>query len=173
MTEEQDKQPSVRPAGRADVDVIALIEGMSFHTVDEIFTPAQVLRLIRNPNANTLVLERGGEVVGWCAALRRKTLRGITGRLYTIVIHPGARGMGFGEVLCRGVIERLRTDRCTRLYLEVRTTNATAIRLYRRLGFTIVRSMADYYSEGVHAYSMQLEMPESGSGSVGVLTRAG
>lgn len=172
MSEDLDKPPSVRIARREDVDAIALIEGLSFFSVDEIFAPQQILRLIRNPNVTTLVAEYEGRVLGWAAALRRKTLRGITGRLYSIAVHPDARGKSLGEMLTRDVIDRLRSDRCTRLYLEVRKTNEPAIRLYHRLGFTLARTLPDYYSPGVDAFSMRLDMPEPGSVPVVTARRA-
>lgn len=160
-TEEPDSPLTIRRATRDDIDAIAVIEALSFFSVDEIFTPQQISRLIRNTNAITLVVLRGNEVVGWATALRRRTLRGITGRLYSIALHPKTRGQGLGETLARAIIHHLRAERCTRIYLEVRTTNEPAINLYRRLGFNIVRTMPDYYNIDVHAYSMRLDLADA------------
>ncbi len=159
--EEPDSPYSIRRATRDDIDAIAVIEALSFFSIDEIFTPQQIARLIRNSNAITLVVERNAEVVGWATALRRRTLRGITGRLYSIALHPKTRGQGLGEALARAIIHHLHADRCTRIYLEVRTTNDPAIHLYQRLGFAIVRTMPDYYNIDIHAYSMRLDLADA------------
>jgi ribosomal-protein-alanine N-acetyltransferase len=52
-----------------------------------------------------------------------------------------------------GVIAR-KTDE---IYLEVRVSNESAVRMYERLGFQIKSRLRAYYRDGEDAYLMALE----------------
>ena len=171
MTDDPHPDPLIRAATRADIDPIAVIEALSFYSIDEIFTPKQIARLIRSPSAIVLAAESRNAVLGWGAALHRRTQRGVTGRIYSIAIHPDARGQGLGDTLARELIRQLCEHATTRIYLEVRTDNDPAIRLYTRMGFTVARTLPDYYAQNIHAYSMRMDMlpiPDEESVSVSV-----
>lgn len=168
MTDDPHPDPSIRDATRADIDPIAVIEALSFYSIDEIFTPKQIARLIRSPNAIVLAAENSNTILGWGAALYKRTQRGVTGRIYSIAIHPEARGRGLGGILARELLQQLRERACTRIYLEVRTDNDPAIRLYTRLGFTLARTLPDYYAQNIHAYSMRMDLPLPEEESVSV-----
>ncbi|TVQ80293.1 MAG: N-acetyltransferase [Phycisphaeraceae bacterium] len=174
VTDDPHPAPSIRAATRADIDPIAVIEALSFYSIDEIFTPKQIARLIRSPNAIVLVAASPGSILGWGAVLHKRTRRGVTGRIYSIAIHPDARGQRLGDALARELIRQLREHAATRIYLEVRTDNEAAIRLYKSLGFTVARTLSDYYAQDIHAYSMRMDMlPISDEDSVSVsVTRA-
>lgn len=54
----------------------------------------------------------------------------------TIVVHPGRLGQGIGSALLGHLLEWASQDpRVTRVELRVRSTNARAIGLYKKLGF--------------------------------------
>lgn len=48
---------------------------------------------------------------------------------------------------------------CRYAYLEVRTINAPAIRMYEELGYTIAYRRSHYYIDGDDAYVMEKELP--------------
>jgi len=52
-----------------------------------------------------------------------------------IAVHPRNRGRGLGERLLRELIRRASVRGARRMTLEVRRSNETAQRLYRKLGF--------------------------------------
>jgi len=58
------------------------------------------------------------------------------GEFRMLAVDPRARGRGIGEALVRWCIERCRDLGDERMVLCTQTENATAIRLYARLGFS-------------------------------------
>lgn len=67
-------------------------------------------------------------------------------RIITLDILPEARRRGLATSLMRACEERLRSLGCTEVYLEVAVNNEPGIRLYRKLGYEILRTIPDYYS---------------------------
>lgn len=58
------------------------------------------------------------------------------------------------------LLERTAAEKgCRDAYLEVRTDNAPAIRLYERLGYAIAYRRRHYYIDGDDAYVMEKELP--------------
>jgi ribosomal protein S18 acetylase RimI-like enzyme len=91
---------------------------------------------IRRADGKYLVAEVDGEVVGHAVlipmalAATRHIVR------LTIVVHAGHEGQGIGRRLLTSLIEWARAaPRVRKIELNVRSTNARAIGLYRSLGF--------------------------------------
>jgi GNAT superfamily N-acetyltransferase len=74
----------------------------------------------------------GGEVVGTCALVR---VTGATYELAKMSVDARIRGQGIGAALGTAVIDKARSLKAERLYLESNTILEPAIRLYRKLGF--------------------------------------
>jgi len=75
----------------------------------------------------------------------------------TIATHPQFRGRGWGEVLLAGMIRRALSLNAAYLVLEVRVSNVVAQALYKKYGFEIVGTKANYYhSNNEDAYDMRL-----------------
>lgn len=60
--------------------------------------------------------------------------RGWVNRIAVLESH---RGQGAGSALMREAETRLRTMGCTKINLQVRTSNATAAEFYERLGYSV------------------------------------
>jgi len=63
-----------------------------------------------------------------------------------IAVHPDLRRRGIGEALMRHVIEKVRANGATFMTLEVRPSNAAAVTLYQRLGFEVLGTRKNYYT---------------------------
>jgi len=83
-----------------------------------------------------LVAESDGQVVGH-ALLEPMKLAAVSHVFHlTIVVHPGHRGRGIGTALLEELLRRAQELRqVEKVELRVRSTNETAIRLYKRVGF--------------------------------------
>ena len=46
-------------------------------------------------------------------------------------------------------------------FLEVRTANEEAVKLYKEMGFDTVRTVAHYYHDGADAFLMNVRLPYS------------
>jgi ribosomal-protein-alanine N-acetyltransferase len=76
-------------------------------------------------------------------------------RIITLDILPDARRLGLATSLMNACEERLRSLGCAEVYLETAVNNEPGIRLYRKLGYEILRTIPDYYaSHSLDAYQM-------------------
>jgi ribosomal-protein-alanine N-acetyltransferase len=62
-------------------------------------------------------------------------------------VHPKYQRRGLGEAMVRQGLELARSLGCVRATLEVRQSNAAAIKLYEKLGFTSVALRPGYYPD--------------------------
>ena len=89
----------------------------------------------------------------WVVAMDGDRLAGYVGSqsvmgwadMMNLAVAPDYRKKGIGEQLVKELIRRLKMQQVTCLTLEVRASNAPAIRLYDKLGFVEVGSRPGYY----------------------------
>ena len=99
------------------------------------------------------VIEDTNGVVGYAGAW----LVYDEGQITNIAIRPSARRQGFGAKLTSALIEECFKRGMHEIFLEVRTSNLSALSLYRQLGFTVKGMRKNYYSEPKEdAYIMSL-----------------
>ena len=67
--------------------------------------------------------------------------------LLNLATHAEDRRAGHASRLLAHIVEFGRARRCRIVTLEVRRSNAAALRLYRRFGFRAVGVRANYYAE--------------------------
>jgi ribosomal-protein-alanine N-acetyltransferase len=65
----------------------------------------------------------------------------------TLAVHPDYRGQGIGELLLRTALNGANDLDARIVTLEVRTSNAAAIRLYEKFDFKVVGSRPRYYRD--------------------------
>jgi [ribosomal protein S18]-alanine N-acetyltransferase len=76
------------------------------------------------------------------------------GRILMFAVERGHRRSGVGTSLMDAFLVRARERALGRATLEVRVSNATAIRFYARYGFSVVDLLRGYYSDGENGYQM-------------------
>lgn len=79
-----------------------------------------------------------------------------------IATHPVVRGEGHGRRLMEDAIAAARARSAASIVLEVRASNAPAIRFYGRFGFVEVGRRRRYYKDGEDARLMMLPLSEEG-----------
>lgn len=85
-------------------------------------------------------------------------------QLMNIAVDPEKRGRGIGERLLREMIRAGVLKGMAQAWLEVRTSNVAARRLYEKLGFAAVGRRPHYYRDtGEDAIVMSLDLSEQGS----------
>ena len=72
-------------------------------------------------------------------------LAGDEAELLTIAVDPARRGRGLGRALLEAGFSDLAATPIRRMFLEVDETNASAIALYDRFGFTRIGTRKGYY----------------------------
>ena len=73
----------------------------------------------------------------------------------SVAVLPQVRKQGVGEALMRALMQRAKEAEIGSLCLDVRASNAPAIALYSKLGFTAVGKRRAYYRDGEDALTMQ------------------
>ena len=121
------------------------------------YSQMELTGYIHQRNAITLVgefqnAEAEERIAGFVVAhpIRRKY-----GRILTLDVLPQARRLGLAAQLMNASEDRLRSLGCREVYLETAVDNEAAIRLYRKLGYEILRTLPEYYSShGLDAFQM-------------------
>ncbi len=80
------------------------------------------------------------------------------GRILMFAVDRDHRTQGIGSALMETFFERSRGRRLRRVTLEVRVSNATAIRFYTRYGFGVTDLLRGYYSDGENGYQMARDL---------------
>jgi ribosomal-protein-alanine N-acetyltransferase len=82
------------------------------------------------------------------------------GHLISIAVLQKYQNQGIGEALLKEIMKAMvGLYDAKEMYLEVRVTNTIAIGLYKKLGFSVTRTLQGYYSDGESAYLMSRKLP--------------
>ena len=139
---------AVREAGRDDLPAIDAIEAASFER--DRFPRRNLARMLKGGRTRFFLADEGA---GYLALSLRRG--GRTGRIYSLAVHPDARGRGIAAALIAAARSLARAERLRALRLEVRESNLAARRLYEREGFCLRERRPAYYEDGEAA--LQLE----------------
>ena len=115
------------------------------------WTPARVLRAIRDPSTNVAVI------------LKRDIVRAFgimqygddSAHLALLAVHPTRRHQGLGAHLVNWLEQSARIAGTTQIRLEARADNRAAIAFYQRLGFTQSGRVTGYYEGTVDAVQLE------------------
>lgn len=145
---------------RADLGDLADIGALE----DRTFEPGLTLRprlryLLRCPRASFHVLRHEGQLVASAAVLRRRTKRGLLGRLYSLAVDGASRGRGHGRAVLKDALDTLRREGATACVLEVEASNLAAVGLYESEGFVKTAELLNYYGPARHAWKMRMKLP--------------
>jgi len=143
----------IRRAAWSDVPAILRIERASFGRDgwerelfrDYLAEPGKCIFLVAETAAAV-----AGYIIGSCAQDRAE--------VDSIAVSPAHRGLGIATALMTRLMKLLRRRGVTTLKLAVRLDNATAIALYRKLGFTRERRINGYYEDAAPAWRMRVAL---------------
>jgi ribosomal-protein-alanine N-acetyltransferase len=77
--------------------------------------------------------------------------------LLKIVIDQNKRNLGLGKNLLKYSLKELKIKKISKLYLEVNENNASAIQVYKSLGFLPIHLNKNFYGAGLNAIVMTHE----------------
>ena len=120
------------------VPLVAELETICFSSP---WSENSVASELKNDLSLWLVAEEDGRVAGYIGS---QTVCGETDMM-NVAVHPDFRRKGIGEALVCALIEELKKVGSHRLMLEVRVSNAPAIALYEKLGFSRMGLRKNYY----------------------------
>ncbi|HWA15521.1 MAG TPA: ribosomal protein S18-alanine N-acetyltransferase [Gemmatimonadales bacterium] len=128
----------IRPAELADADALARLERRCF---SDPWSVAAFEELLPLSYVVSLVAEQGGKIGGYLIA------REIAGEaeILNLAVDPDGRRGGLGRTLLEAGLAEVARRGATRVWLEVRESNAAARALYARRGFAAAGRRPRYY----------------------------
>lgn len=124
----------------------------------EAFTKEQIAYLLQNPEAVSLVAQIDGETAGFIIGLTYSRNKVRTGHVYTIDVAIRHRRKGIGLKLLKELEQIFVQKGVKTCYLEVRTDNLAARKLYRRQGYVETGILRGYYSMGTHGVQLKKKL---------------
>ncbi|MBO3840964.1 MAG: GNAT family N-acetyltransferase [Candidatus Brockarchaeota archaeon] len=107
------------------------------------------------------VLAKTGEVVGYVMCRIETGFPsegGFTivrkGHVVSLAVKKQFHGKGIGKTLMASVLDEMVRNSIDESFLEVRVNNEKAIRLYKALGYRVVREIPHYYLDGTSGLLM-------------------
>ena len=122
----------------AHVAQIAQLEKICF---SDPWSERSIASELDNKLAFWLVATEGERVAGYIGS---QTVMDETDMM-NVAVHPDFRRRGIAEALVTGLVEELKNNGSHCLTLEVRASNAPAIALYEKLGFSEIGRRKNYY----------------------------
>ena len=105
--------------------------------------------------ASKAIKDPDGKWKGWYFAMKS----GAATELLWIYVRPDLRGSGIARLLLEDLLAFCLKDRDTNsVFLEVRVSNAAAIKLYESSGFKKISRRSGYYSNGEDALVYQKDL---------------
>jgi [ribosomal protein S18]-alanine N-acetyltransferase len=156
---------TLRPMTTADIRAVLRLERQLFS--DEAWSRAMLTgELAQQPRSrHYLVADDGGVLAGYAGLLAA----GTQGDVLTLAVAADRWGQGTGSALLEALLGEAARRGCREVFLEVRTDNARAQRLYRRYGFTQIGVRRGYYQpSGTDALVMRKDLdPDAGTLAAG------
>jgi ribosomal-protein-alanine N-acetyltransferase len=99
-----------------------------------------------------VVAEVDGEIAGYAGLMSQLGAAAgtVEGWVQNIAVAREHQGRGLGAVLLDALLDEARQRKCVEVWLEVRTDNDSAQRLYTRHGFEPAGIRRGYYQPGNH-----------------------
>ena len=138
---------TLRPCGFRDLPKVVEIENESF---TDPYPWAEFASHILLHRSGFVVACIDGEVVGYVLAAREA---GGEGWIRSIAVVSGCRRRGVGAALMEAAMQSLAG--CDHVSLLVRSSNETAMALYRKFSFTKTGMIKGYYRDGEDAVKFQ------------------
>jgi ribosomal-protein-alanine N-acetyltransferase len=129
----------IRPLTYADLTQVIAVERRAFTTP---WSLAMFVLELSKPSGVCLAAFVEGRLAGYLVCSRYDTVW----HVMNVAVDPDLRGEGIGTALLERLIEEV-GDPAARYTLEVRTSNAGAIRLYERFGFRAAGLRRRYYQD--------------------------
>lgn len=148
----------IRLAAPEDLEGMMRIEDLCFG--DERFDSETVRAYLARKDAFAVVAVTKEGVVGSAMGTASARLR--CGRIGSVAVLRGHRGMGVGNRLLEACEMEFRARGITHFLLEVAVENVDAIKLYEANGYRINNVIGGYYSRGKDAYLMEKDVAMEG-----------
>ncbi len=151
----------ISDVSKDDIAAIIGIENENFGP--DAFKRSQFIYALKNKKAIFIKAvcafnNKGGvdKTAGYALGFIRKTGRigaqRLSARLYSIAVAADLQGISIGKKLLIEFERRIEDKNCANIYLEVKTGNAGAIKLYESFGYEKIGVISNYYHDSSGAF---------------------
>ena len=121
------------------------------------YTEHKIIGIINDKYSSSMILAiYNGKIVGFSSTCNYMYVYPV---ISSIGVHPDFRKRGIASTLLNAS-ECIASQYSDTIGLQVETNNASAIRLYEKMGYIVIQMKLNYYHLGCHAYEM-IKTPES------------
>lgn len=131
----------------ADFDDLYSIEEVCFEHPQR-FTRRYMRQLLSSSDSAAWIAERENRMAGFAIVEWAQQISGVVAYIATIEVLPAYRLQGVGAELLRRLEGSANAERAIAIWLHVDMENASAIRLYERLGYRNSGRAEHYYARG-------------------------
>ena len=107
---------------------------------------------ISSPLSRPIIAKMSGRIIGYICS----TLITDEGNILDIAVHPAFRGQGIASALIEETIKHLKALGCRAIFLEVRISHESALRMYDKFEFKVIGTRKDYYASPVEDASIMV-----------------
>lgn len=150
---------------RSELEDLHAVVEINMSTLPEHYSDYFFESILKELPEAFIVTELGGKIVGYIMCKLefgfsnfRKLGFVKKGHVVSVAVIPEHRNKGLGKALIQEGISGMASKKCDEVYLEVRVSNESAVKLYEQLGFIIKTKIRGYYRDGEDAYLMALEL---------------
>ena len=144
---------------------IAEIISINFKTLPEHYSNSFFMELLLDSPETFVVAENNNKIIGYIMcrieygfSVLKKMSLARKGHVVSFAVLEEYRGKGIGKKLVEQSIEGMKIRKCNESYLEVRTDNIPAIKLYESLGFDRIATLNTYYKDSRNAFLMSAKL---------------
>ena len=132
-----------------EIDKACFVEGIAY-------SAGELRHFLNRPHAVRIVAEKAGKIEGFVIADHYRSRRSEErmGRIITIDVLPEARRTGLGSHLLTAAEEKIKEAGAAYLSLETAIDNLTALRFYKKHGYTGLKILPNYYLDSIDALLM-------------------
>ena len=144
---------------------IAEVISINFKTLPEHYSNSFFMELLLDSPETFVVAENNNKIIGYIMcrieygfSVMKKMSLARKGHVVSFAVLEEYRGKGIGKKLVEQSIEGMKIKKCNESYLEVRTDNIPAIKLYENLGFNKIATLNTYYKDSRNAFLMSAKL---------------
>tara|TARA_B100001013_G_scaffold329664_1_gene244117 strand:+ start:445 stop:945 length:501 start_codon:yes stop_codon:yes gene_type:complete len=150
---------------QAALNDIPKIIDINLKTLPENYSNSFYEDILINYPETFIVAENDEKIIGYIMCRIEYGLSNIRtlnlarkGHIVSIALLEECRNKGIGTELLKMSIEGMKKRNCKESYLEVRSNNFNAIKVYEKFGFTKNKTMDNYYRDNSSALLMSFEI---------------
>ena len=132
-----------------EIDQSCFVEGIAY-------SKEEMRYFLGMPTAISLVGLQDEEITGFIIADRfrpRRASRSV-GKIITIDVAPEAQHSGMGTLLMSSAEAELKRAGCDYVSLEVAVDNESALRFYKKHGYSVLKVLSRYYLDSIDGLLM-------------------